>query len=264
MILDALPSTQRFSIHSEVSHMSHVKQEDADRPLRVAGSENGSASAPISVIKDGRIILDPERFVSSVEEAQIDSADPLACEWSRMRQTIAVFPFPRGERGPLAEAVLRDEVEYSAETIANHSGCRWIIDKRLESLFEIEADPSDALSKMTIETGCPSASTGVPAETWSRGFLRRLAGRSPRVVSNRIGVERGMLRTEAGGTRVNSECVTSVFHEAGSNDRIDLRIISERRTIRFRFDSRNDPRFLAFWPRWRAEPRSDSVSASSA
>ncbi len=154
MILDALPSTQRYSNPSEVSHMSHVKQEDVDGPLRVAGPENGSASTPISVIKDGRIILDPERFVSSVEEAHIDPADPLACEWSRMRQTIAVFPFPRGERGPLAEALLRDEVEYSAETIASHSGCRWIIDKRLESLFEIEADPSDAMSKTTIETGC--------------------------------------------------------------------------------------------------------------
>lgn len=243
--------------------MSHVKQEDADGALGLAGSENGSASTPISVIKDGRIVLDPERFVSSVEEAHIDPADPLACEWSRMRQTIAVFPFPRGERGPLAEAVLRDEVEYSAATISARAGCRWIIDKRLESFFEIEPGPV-AMMKTTIETGCPASPQIAPSVSWSRAFLQRLSGRTPRAASDWIEIEPGTVTTSVGGTRLNSECVTSVFHEAGSNDRIDLRIISERRTVRLRFDSRNDPRFLAFWPRWRAEPRSDSVSASSA
>ena len=243
--------------------MSHVKQEGADGPLRVAGSENGSASTPISVVKDGRIILDPERFVSSVEEAHIDPADPLACEWSRMRQTIAVFPLPNGERGPLTEALLRDEVEYSAETIATHTGCRWIVDKRLESLFKIEPGPVEMM-KTRIETGCPASPQIAPSVSWSRAFLQRLSGRTPRAASDWIEIESGVLTTSVGGTRVNSECITSIFHEAGSNDRIDLRIISERRTIRLRFDSRNDPRFLAFWPRWRAEPRSDSASASSA
>ncbi|MCP4837481.1 MAG: hypothetical protein GY895_22270, partial [Phycisphaera sp.] len=83
--------------------MSHQMQKDTDAPSAVAGPADVSASTPISAIKDGRIVLDPERFVSSVDEEHIDSADPLAGEWSRMRQTIAVFPFPRGERGPLAE-----------------------------------------------------------------------------------------------------------------------------------------------------------------
>jgi hypothetical protein len=263
MILDALPSTQRFSIHSEVSHMSHVKQEDADRPLRVAGSENGSASAPISVIRDGRIVLDPERFIASAGEDQIDPSDPLASEWTRMCQTITVFPFPGGERGPMAEALLRDEVEYSASRISAESGCRWIVDKRLEGLFEM-AIPLSQADAVGISTGI-RAPLGVTAtESLPKMILRRLVGQRAPSASDLVKIGPGVLSSSTGGTRVNSECVTSVFHEAGSNDRIDLRIISEQRTIRLRFDSRNDPRFLAFWPRWRAEPRSDSVSASSA
>lgn len=221
-------------------------------------------AAPISTIRDDRIILDPGRFVSSVDEECIGSSDPLAPEWSRMRQTIAVFPFPRGERGPLAEAVLRDEVEYSAERIAASADCRWIVDKRLESLFEIDSDASDHRSKVTIETGCPAATKGVPPKSWTSGLLRRLTGKVPRAGVEQVEVEPGVLATENGGTRVNSECVTSVFHEAGSADRIDLRIISDRRTIRLRFDSRNDPRFLAFWPRWLATSPVGTASASPA
>ena len=244
--------------------MNHEMQKDVGTSSAVAGSTDLSASTPISAIKNGRVVLDAERFVSRVDEEHIDSADPLAGEWSRMRQTIAVFPFPRGERGPLAEALLRDEVEYSAETIAEHSGCRWIVDQRLESLFEIESDPSDTMARKAIETGCPDSSQGRPTESWSRGLLRRLAGKAARVSPDQVEIEPGILTTPGGGTRLNSKCVTSVFHEAGSTDRIDVRIISERRTIKLRFDSRSDPRFLTFWSRWRADPATDQASPPSA
>ncbi|MCP4068577.1 MAG: hypothetical protein GY741_09875 [Phycisphaeraceae bacterium] len=244
--------------------MNHQTQKDVEDSSAVTAPADVPASTPISTIKDGRIVLDPERFVSSVDEDHIDSSDPLACEWSRMRKTIAVFPFPRGERGPLAEALLRDEVEFSAETIAGHSGCRWIVDKRLEALFEIAPDPSAASSKKTIATGYPASSKGVPADSWSRGFLRRLTGQPARMASDQIEFASGVLWTPTGGTRVNSECVTSIFHEAGSADRIDLRIISERRTIKLRFDSRSDPRFLDFWSAWRADPATDQASTPSA
>ena len=244
--------------------MSRQMQKDTDAPSAVAGPTDVSASTPISTIRGGRIVLDPERFVSSVDEEHIDSSDPLAGEWSRMRQTIAVFPFPRGERGPLAEALFRDEVEYSAETIAEHSGCRWIVDQRLESLFEIESDPSDTMARKAIETGCPDSSQGRPTESWSRGLLRRLAGKAARVSPDQVEIEPGILTTPGGGTRLNSKCVTSIFHEAGSTDRIDVRIISERRTIKLRFDSRSDPRFLTFWSRWRADPATDQASPPSA
>ena len=244
--------------------MSRQMQRDTDASSVVAGPTDVSASKAISTIKDGRIVLNPERFVSSVEEEHIDSSDPLAREWTKMRQTIAVFPFPRGERGPLAEALLRDEVEYSAEAIAGHSGCRWIVDHRLEPLFEIEVDSSDAMVRETIETGCPASSQGVPDESWSRGLLRRLTGQSARVSSDQVEIEAGILTTSVGGTRVSSNCVTSIFHEAGSTDRIDVRIISERRTVRLRFDSRNDPRFLIFWSRWRVDPAVDQASPPSA
>ena len=244
--------------------MSRQMQKDTDASSVVAGPTDVSASKAISAIKDGRIVLDPERFVSSVDEENIDSADPLACEWSRMRQTIAVFPFPRGERGPLAEALLRDEVEYSAEAIARHSGCRWIVDQRLESLFEIESDPSDTMARKAIETGCPDSSQGRPTESWTRGLLRRLAGKAARVSPDQVEIEPGILTTPGGGTRLNSKCVTSIFHEAGSTDRIDVRIISERRTVKLRFDSRSDPRFLTFWSRWRSDPATDQASPPSA
>ena len=239
-------------------------QKDVGTSSAVAGSTDLSASTPISAIKNGRVVLDAERFVSRVDEEHIDSADPLAGEWSRMRQTIAVFPFPRGERGPLAEALLRDEVEYSAETIAGHSGCRWIVDQRLESLFEIESDPSDTMARKAIETGCPDSSQGRPTESWSRGLLRRLAGKAARVSPDQVEIEPGILTTPGGGTRLNSKCVTSIFHEAGSTDRIDVRIISERQTIKLRFDSRSDSRFLTFWSRWRADPAPDQASPPSA
>ncbi|NCF39915.1 MAG: hypothetical protein GWP75_07345 [Planctomycetia bacterium] len=243
--------------------MNTSSLKDLKSPPEVAEPTDVIAPATIATIRKDRIVLDSERFVSSVDHECLDSSDPLASEWSQMRQTIAVFPLPNGERGPLAEALLRDEVEYSAETIASHTGCRWIVDKRLESLFDMESEPVEMM-KTTIETGCPASPQIAPSVSWSRAFLQRLSGRTPRAASDWIEIEPGTVTTSVGGTRVNSECVTSVFHEAGSNDRIDLRIISERRTVRLRFDSRNDPRFLAFWPRWRAEPRSDSVSASSA
>ncbi len=244
--------------------MNHQMQKDIDAPSAVAGPTDVPASTPISTIKDGRIVLYPERFVSSVDEENIDSADPLACEWSRMRQTIAVFPFPRGERGPLAEALLRDEVEYSAEAIARHSGCRWIVDQRLESIFETEAVPSDVMVRKAIDSGCSASSRGVSNESWSRGLLRRLTGQATRGSSDQVEIEPGILTTSVGGTRINSRCVTSIFHEAGSTDRIDVRIISERRTVKLRFDSRSDPRFLIFWSRWRSDPATDQASPPSA
>ncbi len=243
--------------------MTHPTQKDAPRSLEVVCPTDDPASMPISTMMGDRVVFDAERFFSSVDEAHIDPTDSFASEWSRMRQTIAVFPFPRGERGPLAEALLRDEVEYSAETIAARSGCRWIVDKRILSLFEADVDPSDASAKATIETGCPASPSGTPAESWSRGLLRRLTGNAPQVIADRVELEAGVLTTSAGGRRVNSRCITSIFHEAGSTDRIDVRIISERRTIRLRFDSRNDPRFRVFWSRWRAEPSEDRSSRSS-
>jgi len=264
MAIQTLDFLQRCSNPPEVPHVNHQTQKDVEDSSAVTEPADVSASTPISAIKDGRIVLDPERFVSSVDEEHIDSADPLAGEWSRMRQTIAVFPFPRGERGPLAEALLRDEVEYSAETIAGHSGCRWIVDRRLESLFEIESDPSDPMLKKAIETGCSDSSQGRPTESWSRGLLRRLAGKAAQVSLDQVEIEPGILTTPGGGTRLNSKCVTSIFHEAGSTDRIDVRIISERRTVRLRFDSRNDPRFLDFWFRWRSGPATDQASPPSA
>ena len=217
----------------------------------------------VTTIAHGRVVLDPERFFSSTDRDRIDPSDPLFSEWSRMRRTIAVFPFPRGERGPLAEALLRDEVEYSAETIATRSGCRWIVDQRLDSLFEIDPDPLDA-TRMSIRTGYPASTNEVRAESWSRAFLRRFTGRPSESVAERIEIAPGILTTATGGRRVNLECVTSIFHEAGSTDRIDVRIISERRTVRLRFDSRSDPRFLAFWPRWRAEAPTDPASVPTA
>ena len=250
--------------------MTHPAQKDAARSLEVVSSTDDPASMPISAISaisaimGDRVVFDVARFFSSVEEEHIDLADSFAPEWSRMRQTIAVFPFPRGERGPLAEALLRDEVEYSAETIAARSGCRWIVDKRIVSLFDIDididVDSSDASAKTTIETGCPATSSGKPAKSWSRGLLQRLTGNAPRVATDRIELEAGVLTTPGGGRRVNSRCITSIFHEAGSTDRLDVRIISDRRTVRLRFDSRNDPRFQAFWSRWRAEPSEDRAS----
>ena len=260
---EAVDSARRYSILPEAPRMTHPTQKDAARSLEVVSPRDDRASMPISTITGDRVVFDSERFFSSVEEEHIDPADSFAPEWSRMRQTIAVFPFPRGERGPLAEALLRDEVEYSAETIAARSGCRWIVDKRIVSLFEIDVDSSDASAKATIETGCPATSSGTPAKSWSRGLLRRLTGNAPRVATDRIELEAGVLTTPGGGRRVNSRCITSIFHEAGSTDRLDVRIISDRRTVRLRFDSRNDPRFQAFWSRWRAEPSEDRSSRSS-
>ena len=248
--------------------MTHPTQKDAARSLEVVSSTDDPASMPISAIMGDRVVFDVARFFSSVEDEHIDPADSFSPEWSRMRQTIAVFPFPRGERGPLAEALLRDEVEYSAETIAARSGCRWIVDKRIVSLFDIDidihidVDSSDASAKATIEAGCPATSSGKPAKSWSRGLLQRLTGNAPRVATGRIELEAGVLTTPGGGRRVNSRCITSIFHEAGSTDRLDVRIISDRRTVRLRFDSRNDPRFQAFWSRWRAEPSEDRSSRS--
>ena len=244
--------------------MSHQMQKDIDASSAVAGPTDVSASTPISAIKGDRIVLDFDHFVVSACDEHIQSSDPLACEWSRMRQTIAVFPFPRGERGPLAEALLRDEVEYSAEKIAGHSGCRWIIDKRLESLFEIQVDPSDAMVKKSIETGCPQTQHGASGGSWSRGFLRWFRGKAAQVGSARVEIESGSLKAHEGGTRVSSESITLLFHEAGSTDRIDIRIVSDRRTVKLRFDSRNDPRFLDFWFRWRSDPATDQASPPSA
>jgi hypothetical protein len=243
--------------------MSQETQADSRTSFTGVDRKRGPDSTAISMIKADRLVLDPARFVSSVDHEQIDASDPLANEWGRMRQTIAVFPFPRGERGPLAEALLRDEVEYSAETIAARSGCRWIVDKRLEALFEATPEPKES-TPITIETGVLGVRQAEFSESWSRAFLRRLIGRTAPVVPDHVKIAPGILTKSGGGIRVGSECVTSIFHEAGSTDRIDVRIISDRRTVRLRFDSRRDPRFLAFWPRWRAEPSPDRDSAPPA
>ena len=243
--------------------MSQETQADSKASFTGVDRKGGLDSTGMSMIKADRLVLDPARFVSSVDQEHIDSSDPLSGEWGRMRQTIAVFPFPRGERGPLAEALLRDEVEYSAETIAARSGCRWIVDKRLEPLFEETPEPKES-SPITIETGVPALNQVDPSESWPRAFLRRLIGQPPPVVPDHVKIAPGILKKSGGGIRIGSECVTSVFHEAGSTDRIDVRIIGERRTVKLRFDSRNDPRFLAFWPRWRAEPSSDPASSTPA
>ena len=243
--------------------MTQETQADPRTSFTVVDREPVIGSTGISVIKEDRLVLDPARFVSSVDHEHIDASDPLASEWGRMRQTIAVFPFPRGERGPLAEALLRDEVEYSAETIAARSGCRWIVDKRLELLFEETPEPTES-TPIRIETGVSGSNHVDSSESWSRAFLRRLVGQTSPVVPDHVDIAPGILKKSGGGIRIGSECVTSIFHEAGTTDRIDVRIIGERRTVKLRFDSRRDPRFLAFWPRWRAEPAPDRDSASSA
>lgn len=232
-------------------------------PDEVPGVDDHGPPKEIATIAGDRVIVDANLFVANADRDHLDSCDPLAGEWRRMRQTIAVFPFPHGDRGPLAEALFRDEIEYSAENIAAESACRWIVDKRLEPLFEIALERPE-VGTVEIDTGGPASPNPMPVESWGSAFLRRLKGRSAQVAADRVTIGSGMLWTTIGGVRVQSECVTSIFHEAGSTDRIDVRVISDRRTVRFRFDSRNDPRFLAFWSRWRAEPSSDRASSTPA
>ncbi|MAB71087.1 MAG: hypothetical protein CMJ54_01105, partial [Planctomycetaceae bacterium] len=63
-------------------------------PDEVPGVDDHGPPKEIATIAGDRVIVDANLFVANADRDHLDSCDPLAGEWRRMRQTIAVFPFP--------------------------------------------------------------------------------------------------------------------------------------------------------------------------
>ncbi len=62
----------------------------------------------------------------------------------------------------------------------------------------------------------------------------------------------GWLETGSGRRRLRSNTVTTVMRQSDESARIEVRIIGADRVIRLRFESVEDPTFVAFWSRWAA------------
>ena len=70
--------------------------------------------------------------------------------------------------------------------------------------------------------------------------------------SEAIRVGAGWLETGSGRRRHRDDVVTTVMTERDGSDRIEVRIVGTDRIVRLRFESVDDPAFLAFWTRWAA------------
>jgi hypothetical protein len=179
--------------------------------------------------------------------------------WTKLRQTLTVFPFPRGDWRPMAEGVMREDMECHAVEIGACADVSMIIDRRLQRLLP---DPSSTRSAShllpsVIQTNwTEEEAEGASRNRWSQFFFRHALGRKPKLrpsASRRnenIEVGLGVIRTASGRKRERQDTVTMVFHEPNSSDRIEVRIVGMDRVVRLRFDSRRDPRFQIFWPRW--------------
>ncbi len=247
---------------------SHVS---VRRRMTSADSTSRSGSTEAAVAERGAVAamppvawrMDPDRLLVDVDRLLeksviLDPAAPGFDEWMRIRQTLTVFPFPRGDRRPMAEGVIREELERHAVELGRRCEIRMIVDRRLERLIpDSEATGSAShLLPAVIKTNWGEDPTVLPGNRWSRFFSRHVLGRrSPPTPSatrrnEAIEVGPGSIRTESGRERSRQSTVTMVFHEPNSSDRIEVRIVGMDRVIRLRFDSRRDPRFQIFWPRW--------------
>ena len=78
-----------------------------------------------------------------------------------------------------------------------------------------------------------------------------------------IKVGRGWLETGSGRRRFASRAITMILRESYDSEAIEVRIVSDARVVRLRFESVDDPRFRAFWIRWGAR-RIESASRRAA
>ena len=78
-----------------------------------------------------------------------------------------------------------------------------------------------------------------------------------------IKVGRGWLETGSGRRRFASRAITMILRESCDSEAIEVRIVSDARVVRLRFESVDDPRFRAFWIRWGAR-RIESASRRAA
>ncbi|MDG2021335.1 MAG: hypothetical protein P8J59_05250 [Phycisphaerales bacterium] len=207
-------------------------------------------------VGDGRLLVDVGSLLE--KSAILDPSAPGFDEWMRIRQTLTVFPFPRGDRRPMAEGVIREELERHAVELGRRCEINMIVDRRLERLLP-ESESTGSASHLlpaSIKTNWGEDPQSASGNRWSRFFARHVMGRKPAPApsasrrNEQIEVGLGKIRTESGRERLRQNTVTMAFHEPNSSDRIEVRIVGLDRVIRLRFDSRRDPRFQMFWPRW--------------
>lgn len=216
-----------------------------DGSLRIAWHADG-----------GRLLVDVDQMLDA--STALDASALGFDEWKRIRQTLTVFPFPRGDCRPMAEGVIREELERHAVELGRRDGILMIIDRRLERLLPDPSATGSAshLLPSVINTNWTEELPAASSSRLAQFFARHVFGRKPQAPpsasrrNERIEVGLGVIRTESGRTRRRQETVTMVFHEPNSSDRIEVRIVGLDRVVRMRFDSRRDPRFQVFWPRW--------------
>ncbi len=221
------------------------------------GATSGAEALDVAWrVGHGRLLVDVGHLLE--KSVILDPSAPGFDEWMRIRQTLTVFPFPRGDRRPMAEGVIREELERHAVELGRRCEINMIVDRRLERLLP-ESESTGSASHLlpaSINTNWGEDSEDSSGNRWSRFFSRHVLGRKavPAPSANRrneqIEVGLGKIRTESGRERLRQNTVTMAFHEPNSSDRIEVRIVGMDRVIRLRFDSRRDPRFQVFWPRW--------------
>ena len=238
------PSTSRTSTKNKSGAVAD-NVSAVDGPSAIAWQVDG-----------GRLLVDVDQLLDA--SIALDASAPGFDEWKRIRETVTVFPFPRGDRRPMAEGIIREELERHAVKLGRHDGISMIIDRRLERLLPDSSDSGSAshLLPSVIETNWTDELLAASENRFARFFSQYVLGKKPQVSpsasrrNEKIEVGLGVIRTESGRTRRRQETLTMVFHEPNSSDRIEVRIVGEDRVVRIRFDSRRDPRFQAFWPRW--------------
>lgn len=216
----------------------------------------GRPSAIAWQVGGGRLLVDVDQLLDA--STALDASAPGFDEWKRIRETLTVFPFPRGDRRPMAEGVIREELERHAFELGRRDGISMIIDRRLERLLPDSSASGSAshLLPSVINTNWTEELPAASGNRWAQSFARFVLGREPQVSpsascrNERIEVGMGVIRTESGRKRLRQETITMIFHEPNSSDRIEVRIVGVDRVVRVRFDSRRDPRFQVFWPRW--------------
>jgi hypothetical protein len=230
------------------------------RQLRKTGDAaivEGAESPQVAWRDDeGRLLVDVGQIIEP--SAVLDPSIPGFAEWMKIRQTLTVFPFPRGNRTPMAEGVVREELECHAVELGRRCDIRMIVDRRLERLLPDASALRSAghLLPSVINTNWTEELPHPSKNRWSKFFSQQVLGRKQKVPpsasrrNERIEVGLGVIRTESGRQRERQSTVTMVFHEPNSSDRIEVRIVGLDRVVRLRFDSRRDPRFQIFWPRW--------------
>lgn len=219
-----------------------------------------SAEASIEVASregQGCLMVDVDRLLDA--SVPLDPSIPGFEAWTKIRQTLTVFPFPRGDRRPMAEGVMREDLECHAVELGARCDVWMIIDRRLQRLLPNPSSTRSAshlLPSVITTNWTEEEAEGSSRNRWSQFFFRYALGRKPKPrpsASRRnenIEVGQGVIRTASGRKRERQDTVTTVFHEPNSSDRIEVRIVGMDRVVRLRFDSRRDPRFQIFWPRW--------------